>query len=97
MGDTLFRSDRDNRLGIGIEIDPVATLVPVADREPQLEDTARNRIAMVRALGRGVDQFGDNMRRRRLVGITHPEVDNVLAGATGFEAQLADRVENVRW
>ena len=96
MRDTFLGTNRHDRFGVGIEFDAVTALVPIADREPQLVDAARNRVAMVGVLRRGFDQLGDDMRRRRLVGITHPEVDNILAGAPRLQAQFADRVEYVR-
>ena len=96
MRDTFLGADRDDRLGVGIEFDAVAALVPVADRQPELIDAARNRVAMVGIFRGGFDQFGDDMRRRRLVGITHPEIDNILAGAPRLQAQFANRVEYVR-
>ncbi len=52
---------------------------------------------MVGVLGRGLDQLGDDVGRRGLVGITHAEIDDVLAGAAGLETQLADRVEDIGW
>ena len=52
---------------------------------------------MVGALGRGLDELVDDMRRRGLVGIAHAEIDDVLAGAARLETQLADRVEDVGW
>ena len=97
MGDTLLRADRDDRLGVRIEINLVTALVPVADRQAQLVDPARDRVAMVGAFRRGLDELGDDMRRRGLVGIGHAEIDDVLACAAGLETQLADGVEDVGW
>src|SRR5579863_5145704 len=52
---------------------------------------------MVRVLGGRLDQLRHDMRRRRLVRITHPEIDYVLTRAPRLQAQLTDRVEDVRW
>ena len=93
--DAFLRSDRDDRFRVGVELDAVAPLVPVANRQPQLVHAARDRVAMVCALRRRLDQLRHDMRRRRLVGISHPEVDYVLALAPRLEAQFSDRVEDV--
>ena len=52
---------------------------------------------MVGRLDRRLDEFGDNMGRRRLVGIAHPEVDNVLTGAPSLQTQLTDGIEDIGW
>jgi hypothetical protein len=51
---------------------------------------------MVGRFGGSLDQLGDDMRRRGAVGIAHPEIDYVLAGAARGLAQITDYVENVR-
>ena len=85
----------DDRLGVGIEVDAVAPLVPVADRDAQLVDAARHGVAVVDRLLRRLDQLLHDVRRRRSVGIAHREVDDVLAGAARRELQVADDVEDV--
>src|SRR6266576_6466535 len=47
MGYAFLGANRNDRLGIGIEVDLVALLVPVADRHAQLINAAGYRIAMV--------------------------------------------------
>ena len=96
MGDTLLGTDGYYRLGVGVQFDAVAAQIPVGDRQAQLIHAAGYRIAMVGRLGGSLDQFGNYMRGRGLIRISHAEVDYVFAGATGSEAQLADRVEDIR-
>ena len=57
MRDAFLGADRGDGFRIGIEFDVVAPLVPVANRQPQLVDAARDRIAMVGGLGGGLDQL----------------------------------------
>src|ERR1700691_1163723 len=97
MRDALLRADRDDRFRIGIELDAVAALVPIANRQPQLVYAARYRVPMIGVLGGRLDQLRHDMRRRRLVRIPHPEIDYVLTGAPRLQAQLSNRVEDVRW
>src|SRR5258708_26410608 len=77
--DSFLRSNRDDRLRVGVEFGAVAPLVPVADRATQFVDAARDRVAMVRGFAGGLDQLADDMRRRLLVGLSHAGVDDILA------------------
>ena len=97
MRDTFLGTDRNDRFRVGIKLDSVAAAIPIRDREAQLVDAARNRVAMVGRLGRGLDQLGHDMRGRGRVGIAHAEVDDVLALAPGLQTQFANRVEDVGW
>ena len=46
---------------------------------------------------RDLAELVDEMRRRRPIRITHPEVDNVFATPAGLRLQIVDDVEDVRW
>jgi hypothetical protein len=46
------------------------------------------------ALG-GLDQLIDDMFRRRLVGVAHAEINNVLATGARLGLQVVDNVEDV--
>ena len=94
--DAFLGADGDDRLGIGIQVDVVARLVPVADRLAQPEDALGHRIAVrVGALHR-LDQLVHDMPWRGLIGIAHAEVDDVLAALARRDLQLAGDVEDVR-
>ena len=52
---------------------------------------------MIGVLGGRLDQLRHDVRWRRLVGISHPEIDYVLAGTARLQAQVSDGVEDVGW
>ena len=88
MRDALLRADGDDGFAIGIELDAPAALIPVADRAAEPRDALRHRVAVRVAALHRLDQLGDDVRRRRAVGIAHAEVDDVLAAAAGGHLQL---------
>ena len=49
----------------------------------------------VRPLSNGAKFFHD-MRRRRAIGITHTEIDNIFAAPTRSHFQFSSNVKNVR-
>ena len=90
-------ADGHNRLAVHVDIDVVATLVPLADGAPQARYAARHRIPVrVFALG-GFDELVHDMPGRGAIGIAHPEVDDVLAAPTRLRLDLVDDVEDVGW
>jgi hypothetical protein len=96
VGKTLLRADGDDRLAVRIQMDVEAIAIPMTDGAAQPRDPARDRVAVsVLADGR-LDQLVDDVLRRRLVGIPHPEVDDVLAPCSRFGLQLVDDVEDIR-
>ena len=94
--DALLRADRDDRLGVRIELDAVAALVPLADRAAQPRNALRHRVAVRVAALRRLDQLVDDVRGRRPVGIAHAEVDDVLAAPAGRHLSSVGDVEDVR-
>ncbi len=48
----------------------------------------------VRPLSNGAELFHD-MRRRRAIGITHTEIDNIFAAPTRSHFQFSSNVKNV--
>ena len=48
------------------------------------------------AAAHGLTKLIDNVRRRRLIRITHAEIDNVLTTRACSLLQLANDVENIR-
>jgi hypothetical protein len=49
----------------------------------------------IRPLGNGAEFFND-MRRRRAIGITHAEIDNIFAAPTRSHFQFSSDIKNVR-
>ena len=86
--DPFLRADRDDRLGLRIELDAPAPLVPVADRAAQARDALRHRVAVRVGPLHGLDELVDDVLRRRAVGVAHAEVDDVLAAAARGHLEL---------
>ena len=91
-----LRADRNDRLGLGIEVHVISRLVPVADGSPEPRNTAGQRVAMRRRALCRLDQLVDNVLRRGAIGVAHPEVDDVLAPLACRGLQLACDVEDIR-
>jgi hypothetical protein len=96
VGDALFGADGDDGLGLGIEVDVVAALVPVADGLAQAGQAAGERVAVGRGLLRGLDELVDDVLGRGAVGVAHAEVDDVFAALAGGGFQFASDVEYIR-
>ena len=95
VGDALLGADGDDGLGVGVEIDVVARLVPVADGLAQAGNAAGDRVAMRGRLERRLDQLVDDVLGRGAVGVAHAEVDDVFAAAAGGHLHFAGDVEDV--
>ena len=95
VGDALFRADGYDGLGLGVEIDVVARLVPVADGLAQARQTLGDGIAMCGRLERGFDHLVHDVARRGSIGIAHAEIDDVFAAASRGHLHLAGDVEDV--
>ena len=93
--DALLRSDGDDGLGVGVEVDVVARLVPVADGLAQARDALGHGVAMRDRLLRRFNHLVDDVFGRGAVGIAHAEVDDVFAAAAGGDLHLAGDVEDV--
>ena len=78
-GEPFLRSHRHDDFGLGIDLDPEAAAVIVRLRAAQAGNALRLRIAVRVGLLRDLDQFLDDVRRRRQIGVAHAEVDDVLA------------------
>jgi hypothetical protein len=55
-------ADGDDRLGLGVDVDAVAALVPVADRAAQARDALGDRVAVGVLALRGLHQLVDDVR-----------------------------------
>jgi hypothetical protein len=96
MRDALLRADRDNRLGLRIEIDVIApsctscrSPCAAAERHATASSDASPSL-------RRFNQLVDDVLRRRAIRIPHPEVDDVLATLARRSLQLACDVEHIR-
>ena len=95
VGETLLRAQRDDDLALGVELDIEAPRVIGGIGAAQPGNPPRCRIAVrLRVLHR-LDQLGDDVRRRRAVGIAHPEIDDVAPLAAGLRLQRVDLGEDV--
>ena len=90
-----FGANGDDRLTIGIKDHLVAPLVPIADGNPELVNASGDGVAMVLRFACRFDQLGDNMRRRRQIGITHAEIDDIFAPVTRLHFHTVDDAEDV--
>ena len=60
----------------------------MANRAAKPRDAFRHRVAVRVATLHGLDQLGDDVRRRRAVWIAHAEIDDVLAAAARGHLEL---------
>jgi hypothetical protein len=95
MGDSLFRSNGDDGLGIGVEFDSVAALIPVADGFTQSRNALGERVAMRGIARSSFDELGDDVGRCCTIGIAHAEVDDVFAATARLCFHLAGGVKDV--
>jgi hypothetical protein len=96
MGEPLLGADGRDRLRLRIELDVVALAVPGRDRLAQAGDALGGRIAVVARVARRFHQLVDDVLGRGLVGVAHPEVDDVFTIGPGFRLQVIDDGEDVR-
>jgi len=80
-GEPFLRAHRHHDLALGIELDSEAAGVIIGLCAAQPRNALRLRIAVRVGLLRDLAQFVDDMLRRRLVGIAHAEIDDVLPRA----------------
>ena len=95
MGDAFLGADGDDGFGVGIEVDVVARLVPVADGLAQARNSLGDGVAMGDGLLRRFNHLVDDVLGRGAVGVAHAEVDDVFSAAAGVDLHLAGDVEDV--
>src|SRR5688572_27540948 len=96
MRKPLLRAYGNDCLALGVERHVKAILIPAGDGSSQPWDAARQRITMGVAAACSLDELLYDVIRRRLIGVTHAEVDDVLAARTGACLQIVHDVEDVR-
>ena len=84
-----------DHLGFRVQPDVEAPLVVAGQRPPQSGNALADGIAMGARVLHRLDQLGDDVRRRRAVGIAHAEIDDVLAGNPGLRLRRVDLGEHV--
>ena len=97
IGKAFLRTERGNDFRIGVKLDAKAALIITRLRLPQAGNTFRCRIAMGARITDRFHQFFDNMLRCRQIGVTHAEIDNILAIRARLRLQLVDALEHIRW
>ena len=95
VGEAFLRTQRDDHLAVGIEIDGEAARVIIGLRLPQALDTLRCRIAVRVRIARDLGELVDDMRGRRAVGIAHAEIDDVLAAGARRRLHRIDLGEDI--
>ena len=95
VDEALLRAEAKCRLGVGVELDPEAIAIELADRRPEIREAAARRVAVVAWEQRRLPQLLDGDLRRRDVGIAEAEVDHVLTGAAQLELEALDLGECV--
>jgi hypothetical protein len=95
MGQALLGAYGDDGLGVGVDVDAIAALVPVGDGAAQARDALAGRVAMGVGPQRDLVELGDDVGRRGPVGVAHAHVDDVLATPAGRELELGRDVEDV--
>ncbi len=93
--DALLGADGDDGLGLGVDLDVVARLIPVGDGATQARNSAGERVAVSLSLLCGLDQLIDDCLGGSSVRIPHPEVDDVFAAFACRCLQLAGYVEHI--
>jgi hypothetical protein len=84
IGQTFFGAEGDDRLALGIEIDPKTAPVIGYMRPAQTLNALGHRIAMGARILHGFGELRHDMRRRGQIGIAHAKVDHVVAHSAGL-------------
>ncbi|MNX99298.1 hypothetical protein D3C86_1317370 [compost metagenome] len=90
LGEAFLGADEGQHLGLGVEFDPVAALVPGGDRLAEGLLAAEGRVAVVRGILDGGDGRVDDRLRGGQVGRADPQIDDrhpllLRGGAQHFE------------
>src|SRR5581483_5856207 len=96
VDEALLRAECEGRLRLGVELDPVALAVQLANGGAQVRQSAAGRVAMVARDERRLAQLLDGDLRRRHIRIAEAEVDDILAGSAKLELEPLHLRERVR-
>ena len=89
-------SDRDDGLGLGVEIDVVTTLVPVTNRTSQSGYTSGRRVSVGVLTTRDLNELFDDVSWRWAIWISHAKVDDVFAGRACTSLEIVYNGEDIR-
>jgi len=95
VGKTFLRAEGDDNLALRVEVDPESASVIAGTGSSQSGDAAGYRIPVRLRVLHGLYKLGDDVRRRRTVGIAHPEIDDIVSGSARAGLQRIDLVEDV--
>ena len=96
VGKALFRPQRRDDLGLGIEFHAEAPVIIGRLRLAQAGNSARGRVAVGSRLAQRLLQLFDDMRRRRQVRITHAEIDDIGTSIPRGRLGPVDLLEHIR-
>jgi hypothetical protein len=95
VGEALLRADHGDGLAVRVELDAVASLIPLADRRPQVGDATGGGVAVIALVARRLADLVDDVIGGGQVRVAHAQVDHVLAGAARGVAQLGHLRQHV--
>ena len=95
MRQPLFGAQSNNRLGLGIQCDVVARLIPIGHGTPQSRNTLGLGVAVRIASINRFSQLVDNVLRCRLIGVTHPKINDVFTPGTRGLLQFPNDIEDI--
>ncbi len=95
IGEALLGAERGDDLRVGIELHAEAAGIVIRLRAAQARNAARGRIAVRAWIADHIDQLVDDRLRRRQVGISHTQIDDVGASGAGGSLQAVHLLENV--
>jgi hypothetical protein len=96
VGQTFFGPDGGVGLSFGADIHVEPAFIPVRNSVSQLGNAFGGGVAVVSALLGCLHELCHDMGRGSLIGITHPQINDVFSPATGFHLQGVDRGKNIR-
>jgi hypothetical protein len=95
IGEAFLAAQRDDDFAVGIERDVETALVICCLSLAQSGNAPRGRIAMSGRLCSDFGKLGDDVGRRRAVGVAHAKIDDVLAPAARGGLHRIDLREDI--
>ena len=89
-------ADRGDHFAVGIQLHLVAVAIPRRHRVAEEVAAPGCGVSVILRILGGLYELGDDVLRRRHVGVAHAQIDDVLAAGAGFRLQVVDDGEDVR-